>query len=71
MTYKGARGLKVEATNPDEAMNAYVRGKLCEAWLAEAYSFIEEVSVTLRKLKAGKKVTLRSKPIVVELERTP
>jgi hypothetical protein len=70
ISYTGERGLKIEVVNPDEKLIGDFRGRVQEMWLKEAREFMEEVAVGLRKLPNNKKVTLRSKPITVEIERT-
>lgn len=62
---KGEHNFHFVAENPDESLNRYWKNKIGEAWTSEANEFLEEVAVALRKLKAGEKVTITSKPIVV------
>lgn len=70
LTYKGEHDVQVVADNPDESMKEYYINKIRSALYLEWENFLEEVSVTLRNLKSGESVTIRSKPISVTLERS-
>jgi hypothetical protein len=55
--------------NPTDRMLSATRADLRAAYDAEAREWVEEVSVALRRLKPGERVTITSRPLVAELER--
>lgn len=69
LKYQTDRGLHFVADNPDEELKYYWTSKIVEAMRQEQYNFAQEVAVALRKLPAGKKLTLKSKPIIVTIEK--
>ena len=64
-------GFSLEATNPDESLKSYARDRIRDAYNQEVCNFLQEVAVSLRRLKPGESITLQSKPIEVSLERKP
>lgn len=67
---KNELGLVIEVENPDERLKQYFSDRIAEAYNTELVHFLQEVAVTLRKLKPGDKTTIYSKPIEVTLEST-
>lgn len=66
---KGECGFHFKSENPDESLKQYWLDKLKEAYAEELQAFLEEVTVTMRKLKPGENATVESRPIKVTLER--
>mgnify|MGYP007071595330 CR=1 FL=1 len=63
------KSLTLTAENSDESIKKLVANKLLDAWWREAKEFLEEVSVTMRRLEPGQSVLVTSKSIVVTLEK--
>ena len=69
LEFTSDKAVKLTAENPDESIKKLVADKLLEAWWREAKEFLEEVSVTMRRLEPGQSVIVTSKSIVVTLEK--
>lgn len=63
------KSLTLTAENPDESIKKLLADKLLEAWWREAKEFLEDVSVTMRRLAPGQSAIVTSKSIVVTLEK--
>ena len=69
LAIKTEHDLIFEATNPDESLKYYWLQQLRQAYEAEVQEFLQECAVTMRNLKAGEQVTVKSKPIKVTLSK--
>lgn len=69
LKYQSDRGLHFVAEYPDEELKRYWTNKIVDAIANEQAAFAQEVAVALRKLPAGKKMTIKSKPIIVVIEK--
>lgn len=70
LTFETETHMKVIAQAPDEPMKKRFADSIMDAYHREAISFREEVIVAIRKLKPGEKMTLKSRPLEVDMERT-
>ena len=69
ISYKGEHGLIISAEHPDESLTEHLAQRISDSLRNEQNAFIREVEVAIRNLKVGGRRTLRSKPIVVEIEK--
>jgi len=69
LTWKGDHNATLTADNPDESIRRMFIGKIAESVQSELHDFLEEVSVTMRKLEPGQTATVTSMPITVTLEK--
>lgn len=65
----GEHGFKFKAENPDESLSNYFVGKMEEAYRQELVNFFREVVVSMRKLKEGETITVKSIPLIVTLSK--